>query len=118
MKLTNQLVALIGVIVVGIVGMVVSLAVFADWSDGAVIGMVSAFGTLATGVIVAIRNQQQTRDDLDALQQQVGAGQRAQVETLETVVRQTNGLSEAERQDIAHRAATEAIEAMRTRYSI
>lgn len=114
MKLTNQLVALIAVVVVGMICMVVALAVYADWSDGAVIGLLAAFGSVASGLVVAVRNQQVTRAALDELQQQVGAGQKDQAVKLETVVRQTNGLSTEERQDIARRAAAEAISQYRS----
>lgn len=102
MKVTTQLVAMIGIITLGMVGLVLGLAVFADWSDGAIIGMVSGFGTLATGLIVAVRNQQQTAQTLAD-----------QDRKLDTVVAQTNGLSEIERQEIAAAAAVEVISAWR-----
>lgn len=94
MKLTTQLVVLVLGTLLGMIGLVVCLAVWAAWSDGAIVGMVSAFGTLAAGVIVAVRNQQKTAQTLDD-----------QDRKLDTVVAQTNGLSERERQDIADRAA-------------
>lgn len=93
MKLTTQLTVLICVCVLGIVALAASLAIWADWSDGAVVGMVSAFGTVATGLIIAVRNQGRTN------------------EQLEQITHQTNGLSQRERQDIAARAAREAIAA-------
>lgn len=102
MKLTNQLVALILGTVLGMAALVACLAIWADWSDGAVVGMVSAFGTVAGSVIVAVRNQQKTAETL--------AGQD---EKLQVIERQTNGLSTRERQDIADRAAAAAIAAMR-----
>lgn len=102
MKLTTQLVVLILGTLAGLIGLVVCLAVWADWSDGAIVGMVSAFGTLASGLIVAVRNQQKTQETLTR-----------QDEQLATIERQTNGLSEAERQDIADRAAAAAIAQMR-----
>ncbi len=98
MKLTNQLVVLVLGTMFGMVGLVVCLAIWADWSDGAIVGMVSAFGTVSAGVIVAVRNQQKTAEVLES-----------QDQVLSKIDRQTNGLSERERQDIAERAAEEAI---------
>lgn len=100
MKITTQLVAMIAIIIVGMVGLVLGLAVFANWSDGAIVGMVSGFGTIATGLIMAVRNQQQTTQTL-----------KEQDQKLDTVVAQTNGLSERERQDIADRAAVSVVQA-------
>jgi hypothetical protein len=94
MKLTTQLVVLVLGTLMGMIALVVCLAIWASWSDGAIVGMVSAFGTIAAGVLVAVRNQAKTADVLDA-----------QDRKLDTVVAQTNGLSERERQDIADRAA-------------
>jgi hypothetical protein len=102
MKLTTQLVVLVLGTLLGMIGLVVSLAIWADWSDGAIVGMVSAFGTLSAGVIVAVRNQAKTGEVLER-----------QNDRLEVIQRQTNGLSEAERQDIADRAAVKVIEAYR-----
>lgn len=102
MKLTTQLVVLILGTLAGLGSLVVSLAVWADWSDGAIVGMLAAFGTLATTLIVSIRNQQKTAEVL--------AGQDQKLDTIE---HQTNGLSERERQDIAERAAVAAIKALR-----
>lgn len=100
MKITTQLVVMIGIIIVGMVGMVLGLAVLADWSDGAIVGMVFGFGTVTTGLIMTVRNQQQTTATL-----------KEQDQKLDTVVAQTNGLSEIERQDIADRAAVSMIQA-------
>lgn len=101
-KLTTQLVVLILGTLIGLIGLVVSLAIWADWSDGAIVGMVSAFGTLAGGLIVAVRNQQATQQTLTR-----------QDEKLETIERQTNGLAHQEREDIARRAAVAAIRQLR-----
>ncbi len=100
--ITTQFVVLVTVLVVGMVGLVLGLAVLADWSDGAIVGMVSGFGTLATGLIVAVRNQQVTRETLE--QQDI---------KLDTITAQTNGLSEHERQEIADRAAVKVVDAWR-----
>jgi hypothetical protein len=98
MKLTNQLTALIIGSVFGVGAMVVCLAVFAKWSDGAVVGMATVFGTIAVNLIVAVRNQQKTAETLEH-----------QDEKLETIERNTNGLSMREREDIAARAAEAAL---------
>jgi uncharacterized membrane protein YfcA len=100
MKITTQLVVMISIIVVGMVGMVLGLAVLAHWSDGAILGMAAGFGTIATGLIMAVRNQQQTTESLQA-----------QDRKLDTVVAQTNGMSEREKQEIADRAAVGVIQA-------
>jgi len=101
-KITKELVFLVGIIVLGASGLVLGLAVWADWSDGAIVGMMSLFGSLATGLIVAVRNQQKTSETLEQ-----------QDRKLDTVVAQTNGLSELERQEIADRAALTVIDAYR-----
>ena len=38
MKVTTQTVVLVGIVMVGMVGLVLGLAVFANWSDGAIVG--------------------------------------------------------------------------------
>lgn len=102
MKITKELVLLVAIIIAGMVGLVLGLAVFADWSDGAIVGMVSLFASLASGLIVAVRNQQKTAETLDQ-----------QDRKLDTVVAQTNGMSEIERQDIADRAAVKVAQMYR-----
>jgi hypothetical protein len=102
MKITKELVFLVGIIIAGMCGLVLGLAVWADWSDGAIVGMVSLFGSLASGLIVAVRNQQKTTETLEQ-----------QDRKLDTVVAQTNGLSEVEREEIADRAAVRVIDAYR-----
>jgi hypothetical protein len=91
-KLTTQLAAVIIVGFVGIAGLVLGLAVLADWSDGAVIGLATALGAIVVNLIVAIRGQQKNAETLAS-----------QDRKLDTVVAQTNGLSDRERQDIAER---------------
>jgi hypothetical protein len=98
LKITRELVALIAIIVAGAVGLVLGLAVWADWSDGAILGMLSLFGSLASGLIVAVRNQQKTTEALETADQKI-----------DTVIAQTNGMSERERQDIAERAAASVV---------
>lgn len=98
MKLTTQFVVLVLGMLAGMIGLVVSLAVWADWQDGSIVGMVSAFGTLAGGLILAVRNQQKTTETLAD-----------QDEKLNKIERQTNGLSSVERNDIAEKAATAVV---------
>lgn len=100
MRITTQFVAMVAIIVAGMVGLVLGLAVLADWSDGAIVGMVSAFGALATGLIFNLRGQQRTEQTLERQDKQ-----------LDTVIAQTNGLSELERQEIADRAAVAVVAA-------
>ncbi len=100
MKITREVVALVGILMLGMVGLVLGLAVFAKWSDGAIVGMVSGFGSVAAALLLAVRGQQRTADVLQR-----------QDEKLDTVVAQTNGMSEIERQDIADRAAVSVVQA-------
>jgi hypothetical protein len=94
MKITTQLTVVICTGIVGMLGLVVGLAVLAQWSDGAIIAMVTAFGAVIVNTVIAVRNQAKTAEVLQG-----------QDDKLDTVVKQTNGLSEIERQDIADRAA-------------
>ncbi len=96
-KITTQVAAVIIVGVLGFTGLILGLAVWADWSDGAIVAMCTAFGALLINTIVSVRNQVQTRETLVD-----------QTNQLDQVIRQTNGLSEAERQDIADQAADRA----------
>lgn len=100
MRVTTQLAVVIVSAVLGAVALVLGLAVWADWSDGAIVAMVGAFGSVLVNSIVLVRNQQKTG--------QVLAGQD---EKLEVITRQTNGLSEVERDDVAQRAADKAVRA-------
>lgn len=94
MKLSTQVAVVIVVSLLGFVGLILGLAVLADWSDGAIIGMATAFGAIIVNTVIAVRNQAKTREVLQH-----------QGEQLDTVVRQTNGMSDAEKQQIAERAA-------------
>lgn len=109
MKISTQFVVLVGIVALGMIGLVLGLAVLADWQDGSIIGMVSAFGTLAVGLLAAIRGQQKTAEQINQLQQQVGAGQRSNARTLDTVVEQTNGPASAERAQLARQAALQTV---------
>jgi hypothetical protein len=93
-KLSNQLALVVVTGVVGFVGLILGLAVLADWSDGAIIGLATAFGAVIVNTIIAIRNQARTAEVLTQ-----------QDEKLDTITTQTNGLSGREKQDIAERAA-------------
>lgn len=108
-RLSNQVAAVIIVGIIGVAGMVVCLALWADWSDGAVIGMLSGIGAAVTAAIVAVRGQVKTQEAVDQVQMQVGAGQRLTDKKLETVVRQTNGMSTEQLNAVAAAAADAAI---------
>lgn len=101
-KLTNQLVVVIVTGIIGIVGLIVGLAVLADWSDGAIIGLATAFGAILINSVVAVRNQNRVTATL--VEQDV---------KLDTITAQTNGLSEIERQEIAERAAAAVVRQFR-----
>jgi hypothetical protein len=109
-KLTTQTTVVVVAAMLGMVGLILGLAVLADWSDGAIIGMVSGIGSVLVGLIVAVRNQQKAADQLDQLARVVGIGQRNQDAKMNTVVEQTNGLSDVARQDIGERAATAVLD--------
>jgi len=109
-KVTSQVVWLSLVLVAGMVILVLGLAVLANWSDGAIIAMLSGFGSLATGLILAVRNQQRAAETLDQLARSIGAGQRDQDKQLSTITRQTNHISEVERAQIAEAAAVRAVQ--------
>lgn len=98
-KISTQLAIVIAVGVLGFVGLVLGLAVLADWSDGAIIGMGTAFGAIIVNTIIAIRNQQKTAEVLGA-----------QDEKLDTIKEQTNGHSDAELRSVARYAVQEARE--------
>lgn len=107
MKLTTQLAAVIIVGFVGIAGLVLGLAVLADWSDGAVIGLATALGAIVVNLIVAIRGQQRTAETLEG-----------QDEKLAKIEKNTNGKADEERRAIARQAALEAIAEMKKRGEI
>ncbi len=98
MKLTTQTAVVICFAIVASCALVLGLAVYAHWSDGAVVGLIAAVLAGAGTLIVQLRNHRQTADSLTQ-----------QDRKLETIERQTNGLSDIERQDIAARAAEAAI---------
>jgi hypothetical protein len=100
--MTTQLAVVIASGIIGFVGLILGLAVLADWSDGAIIGMATAFGAVIVNTIIAVRNQTKTAQVLDD-----------QDVKLRTIVEQTNGLSETERQDIAERAAASVVRQFR-----
>lgn len=114
MKLTKELVVLIGILMLGAVGLVLGLAVLANWQDGSIIGMLSLFGSLATGIIVAVRNQQKTVEQIDQLQRVVATGQRVQDNQLSTVIEQTNGPSHAAMLATAQQAALATVAELKT----
>lgn len=79
--------------IVAVAGIVVSLAL-AGWDAEAIIG----FASLAVALVVGQYVQTRRAAVVEAKTDQ-------QTQTLHTIERQTNGLSSAERQDIAVRAA-------------
>lgn len=93
MKVTTQLTVVIVSGIVGLIGLVVGLAVLAHWSEGAIIAMVTAFGAVFVNAYMTVRNQAKTAQVLEG-----------QDVKLKTIVEQTNGLSDRERQDIANRS--------------
>lgn len=95
-QLTWQLVVVIVAGIIGMVGMVAFLSA-AGWSEGGIAGMVTGIGGVATGIIVVVKGQQNTNDRIAEI-----------AEKADTIVTQTNGVSELERRDIATRAADEA----------
>jgi hypothetical protein len=97
-KLSTQWAVVIGVSVLGVVALVIGLAVFAKMSDGAIVGLIGGIGAVLVNLIVVVRGQQKAAETLQG-----------QDEKLDTIERNTNGLSAAERQDIAERAAVAAI---------
>jgi hypothetical protein len=97
-KLSNQLAAVLVVGIIGVVSLVVGLAVFAKMSDGAIVGLIGGIGAVIVNLIVVVRGQQKQSEVLEN-----------QDRKLQVIERQTNGLSERERQDIAERAAVETL---------
>ena len=89
MKLTTQLTIVICVGIAGMVAMVAFLS-SAGWSEGGIAGMVTGIGSVVTGLIVAIRNQNKTQETLQD-----------QNEVLDQVVHQTNGQLSARDERIA-----------------
>lgn len=69
MKLTNQVAAVVITSVLALFGLVVGLAVLADWSDGAIVGMVTALGGLMINTILIMRGQQQASHQLEKIQE-------------------------------------------------
>lgn len=112
MKLTRELTIVICVMILGGVGLILGLAVLADWSDGAILAMFSLFASIATGLIATVRNQQKNAETLDLLQRQVGTGQRVQSAQLDQVVKQTNGPSHADRIALARETAAATVAEM------
>ncbi len=91
-----------GVALVGIVAAIGLGLSFAGWTDQAVLGWTVGIGVFA-GTVFGLLAKVEAKTD----------GQTAQLasiqQTVATVERQTNGLSERERQDIADRAADQAV---------
>ena len=90
----QAVVAASGVVATG--GIVVAL-VWAGWSGEAIIGFAALAAGLFTGQYVTTRRASAVEAKTDQ-----------QTQTLATIVRQTNGLSEAEREKLADEAADRA----------
>lgn len=100
MKLSVPLAVVISLALVALAALVAVLAVYAHWDANQIMALVSGSGTVLTGLIVAVGvRAQHAQTEKLAVQDR----------KLDTVVAQTNGLSEIERQDIARRAAATAI---------
>ena len=110
MRLTTQLTIVICTAIVALLAMVYFLSA-AGWSQSSIIGMVTGIGTAVALLIGAIRQNAKQAEALDQLQQQVGTGQRVADDKLDTVVHQTNGVSDAAMDEIAGRAAVHVIQA-------
>jgi hypothetical protein len=67
MKITTQVAWVIAVAIVAFVGLIVGLAVFANWSDGAIAAMVAGFGGLIVNTVLILRNQQVQGEKLDEI---------------------------------------------------
>jgi hypothetical protein len=101
MRISTQLAIVIVAGIAGLVAMVV-LLVQAGWSVGDISGLVAGLGTAAGTLIVVLRNQARQGEQLDD-----------QDGKLDRIVEQTNGLSDAERQAIAERAAAAVVRQFR-----
>jgi hypothetical protein len=67
MKLTTQVAWVLVVAIVAFVGLVVGLAVFANWSDGAIGAMIAGFGGIIVNTVLILRNQQVQGAKLDEI---------------------------------------------------
>lgn len=102
MKLSTQTAVVISIGILGFCGLIFGLAVWAHWEGGVIVGFASGIGSVIVMIILQMRGQQKTVEHLED-----------QDVKLETIVAQTNGLSELERNDIAHRAASKVVQQMR-----
>lgn len=89
--------------VLGVV--VVALATLTDWGSGEILGVAGILAGIGGGAAVA--------GGVAGRVDELHAETSAQTQTIQTIERQTNGLSARERQDIAERAAAAAIQAYR-----
>ena len=120
MKLSTQAAVVISLGILAVCGLVAVLAIYADMDSAALIGLAVAASSLLGNLVVQLRSNAKLAEQdktLDELQQALGAGQRASMTKLDTVVKQTNGLSDTEKQDIAERAAASVVQQFRRRPS-
>lgn len=94
----------VGLIAV-LAGVVVALAAFTDWGSAEILAVVGILGGIGGGAAVA--------GGVAGRVEEVHTETAAQTETLNRIDHQTNGLSGQERQDIADRAATAAVDELR-----
>lgn len=95
-KLTWPAVGLIAVLA----GVSVALATLAHWDAGAILGVLGILGGIGGGAAVG--------GAVAGRVEEVHSETAAQTQTLAKIDHQTNGMSEAEKQDIAVRAVAEA----------
>lgn len=101
-KLTWPMVGLIAVLG----GIALALAAVAHWDAAAILGLLGLLAGVGGGAAVAGGVAGKVED--------VHNETADQTKTLAKIERNTNGLSEVERQDIANRAAAAAVAAMRS----
>ncbi|MET8150257.1 hypothetical protein ACIBSW_13200 [Actinoplanes sp. NPDC049668] len=88
------LIAVLGAVTIG-------LAAFTDWGPGEILGLVGILAGIGGGAAVA--------GGVSGRVEQLQAETTAQTSALETIEKNTNGLSTAEKQEIAERGAAVVI---------
>lgn len=90
MKVTTQVAVVLVVGLVGILGLIFGLAVWADWSDGAIVGLVTAFSGLLINTVVVVRNQAQQDVKLDKIADQTNGQLTARDDTISSLTATVN----------------------------
>jgi hypothetical protein len=101
-KITTQQAWVYGIGIIGLCGLIFGLVVWGNLDPGAIVALASGIGSVIVLVVVQTRNQQKTTETLEN-----------QDRRLDTIVAQTNGLSEIERNQIAEKAATRVVQKFR-----